>query len=110
MNLAPFIDHSVLKPNATREEIMMGAQHCIEHHFVAYCVNSIHVELAVNELSGSDVRVAATIAFPFGTVPSFLKAEEAVHAVRMGAKEIDIDAGQMTRWQPLSGRGGSSRG
>jgi len=92
VNLAPFIDHSVLKPNATPEEIVKGAQLCVEHEFVAYCVNSINVQMAVHELDGSKVAVAATVAFPFGTVSSALKADEAARAVQQGAREIDMVA------------------
>ena len=90
MNLSPFIDHSVLKPDATRNEIAAGAKVCIEYHFPVYCVNSVHTAAAVSDLRGLDVRVAATVAFPFGAVESTVKADEAYRAVRAGAREVDM--------------------
>ena len=68
MTIASYIDHSLLRPNATREDILEGARLCSKYQFGAYCVNSVHVETAVHALEGTRIPVAATVAFPFGSV------------------------------------------
>ncbi|PSR34427.1 MAG: deoxyribose-phosphate aldolase [Sulfobacillus benefaciens] len=92
MTLEAAIDHSVLKPNATTEEIIHGAQLCMDYHFAAYCVNSSNVAVAADSLYGSQIPVAATIAFPFGSVTTNAKAQETYDAMRLGAREIDMVA------------------
>ncbi|MHB1953436.1 MAG: deoxyribose-phosphate aldolase [Sulfobacillus sp.] len=92
MSLAPSIDHSILKPNATTEAILHGAQLCIEYHFGAYCVNSSNVATAVRALSTSQIPVAATVAFPFGSATTSAKAHETYDVMRLGAREIDMVA------------------
>ncbi len=92
MSLESSIDHSILKPNATTEEILHGAELCIEYHFGAYCVNSSNVAVAVRALNLSKIPVAATIAFPFGSVTTSAKAHETYDAIRLGAHEIDMVA------------------
>ncbi len=88
--LAKTIDHTVLKPNATGEQIRELCHEAAVHHFASVCVNPCHVSLAVRELSGSDVSVCTVIGFPLGANATAIKAEEARLACKQGAKEIDM--------------------
>lgn len=93
MRLASYIDHSVLRPNATEADIVNGAGACIRYRFAAFCVNSLHVATAVRALQGHpDIPVAATVAFPFGSVSTRVKVYEAAEAREAGAGEIDMVA------------------
>lgn len=92
MTLASLIDHSILKPHATEDEIRQGAQLCMQYHLGAYCVNLSNVAVAVRALSHSGIPVAATVAFPFGSVTTGAKAHETDDALRLGAGEIDMVA------------------
>lgn len=86
------IDHSVLKPSATQEEIAEGARLCRLYGFAAYCVNSRNVARAREFLKGTAVRIASTVAFPFGTMTTRTKVFETIEAVSAGADEIDMVA------------------
>jgi deoxyribose-phosphate aldolase len=88
--IARFIDHTLLKPDATREEIARLCSEAREHGFAAVCVNSANVCLAVQLLEGSSVLTVAVVAFPFGAVLTSAKAFEAREAIGCGAREIDM--------------------
>lgn len=88
--LAKYIDHTILKPEATFEDIDKLCDEAMEHGFYSVCVNSCYVEQAVKRLSESDVKVAATVGFPLGACSKEGKAFEAQEAVKMGAQEIDM--------------------
>ncbi len=90
MNLAPYIDHTLLKATATPADIRQLCAEAREHHFKAVCVNPQHVALCVDELSGSGVLVATVCGFPLGAVTSQQKAEEARLSVAAGADEVDM--------------------
>ena len=89
-NLAKMIDHTLLKPDATQEEI---AQLCFEarkYGFASVCVNPTWVSLCAQLLKGSPVKVCTVIGFPLGATSSETKAFETETAVRQGATEIDM--------------------
>ena len=88
--LAKMIDHSLLRPNATREELKRLCEESIEYGFKAVCVNPTHVADASLFLKGHDVLVCSVIGFPFGTHPPKVKAAEVQEVVKMGAREIDM--------------------
>ena len=90
MNLAAYIDHTLLKPTATPADIRQLCAEAREHHFKAVCINPQHVALCVDELSGSGVLVATVCGFPLGAVTSQQKAEEARLSVAAGADEVDM--------------------
>ncbi|ADV68008.1 deoxyribose-phosphate aldolase [Deinococcus maricopensis] len=90
MNLAPYIDHTLLKATATPADIVKLCAEAREHAFRAVCVNPQHVALARAELSGSDVLVATVCGFPLGAVTSEQKAVEARLSVEAGADEVDM--------------------
>ena len=90
MNLAKMIDHTLLKPDATQQEI---AQLCFEarkYGFASVCVNPTWVSLCAQLLQGSQVKVCTVIGFPLGATSSETKAFETENAIRQGATEIDM--------------------
>lgn len=88
MNL--YIDHTLLKPEATEADIKKLCAEAREYHFYSVCVNSSYVELAARELSSSDTKVCAVVGFPLGAMEMNSKAFEADQACLHGAKEIDM--------------------
>lgn len=90
MNLSQYIDHTLLAAAATNTEIKNLCQEAINHDFYAVCVNSSRVKYAKKNLSGSEVKLAATIGFPLGASSTDSKIIEAGIAIREGADEIDM--------------------
>lgn len=89
MNIARAIDHTLLKPDATRENILKLCAEAREFGFFSVCVNSSWVAVAAEALEGSGVVVAAVTGFPLGAMDSKAKAFETRRAVECGAGEID---------------------
>ena len=88
--LAPYIDHTLLKPEASEADIARLCDEAIQHRFKAVCVNPIHVRFCAERLQGSAVLIASVIGFPLGASLARVKALEAEGAVRDGAAEIDM--------------------
>lgn len=88
--LAKTIDHTLLKPTATAEQIRELCAEARANHFASVCVNPVWVPLVVKELSGSDVLTCTVIGFPLGASAKEVKAEEARLAVKQGAQEVDM--------------------
>ena len=89
-DLAPYIDHTLLKPEATREQIETLCAEAAEHKFSTVCVNGSRVELAYSLLEESDVQVAAVVGFPLGAAEADSKRYETEVAIDQGAGEIDM--------------------
>ena len=89
-DLAPYIDHTLLKPEATREQIESLCAEAAEHKFSTVCVNGSRVELAYSLLEESDVQVAAVVGFPLGAAEADSKRYETEVAIDQGAGEIDM--------------------
>jgi deoxyribose-phosphate aldolase len=89
-NPAPFIDHTLLKPEATAADIDRLCEEAVECGFAAVCVAPVYVRLAAERLYGSGVKVATVAGFPLGYQTSTVKAFEAAEAVAAGAAEIDM--------------------
>jgi deoxyribose-phosphate aldolase len=90
MNLARMIDHTLLKPDATQEQI---AQLCFEarkHGFASVCINPTWVEMCAKLLEGSPVKICTVIGFPLGATSPEVKAFETQVALGHGASEIDM--------------------
>lgn len=90
LSLAKMIDHTLLKPEATRDQI---AQLCFEarkYGFASVCVNPTWVELCAQLLKGSPVKVCTVIGFPLGASAPEVKVFETQHAIEQGATEIDM--------------------
>jgi deoxyribose-phosphate aldolase len=88
--VARAIDHTVLKPEATPEQIKKLCVEAKKYGFAAVCVQSCYVELAAAELRGTPVHVASVVGFPQGATLSSVKAFEAAEAARLGATEVDM--------------------
>jgi len=89
-DIAPYIDHTLLKPDATREEITKLAEEARKHGFATVCVNSANVGTAARILAGSKTIPIAVVGFPLGAALPSAKAFEAREAIRCGAREIDM--------------------
>jgi deoxyribose-phosphate aldolase len=88
--LSQYIDHTLLKAEATEADIKKLCAEAREYSFYAVCVNSCYVALAKKELAGTNVKIASVIAFPLGAAHTAAKAAEAGIAVIEGADEIDM--------------------
>src|SRR5450432_1240157 len=84
------IDHTLLKNDATRDEVVKLCEEAKQHRFASVCVNTTWVPLCKAMLTGTDVMVCAVVGFPLGAMAPTAKAYEAREAVRQGAKEIDM--------------------
>ena len=89
-DLAKFIDHTLLKPGATRAQIEALCAEAAEHNFATVCVNGSRVELAYSLLEESDVQVATVVGFPLGAMEADVKRYETEAAIDAGAGEIDM--------------------
>jgi deoxyribose-phosphate aldolase len=88
--LAGMIDHTLLKPEATKKQLLELAEEARKHNFATVCVNSSNVRLMSQFLQGSGVPVCAVVGFPLGSMTARSKAYETREAIRCGAREIDM--------------------
>jgi deoxyribose-phosphate aldolase len=89
-DLARTIDHTLLKPEATKDEVVQLCKEACEHGFKSVCINPTWVRLCRSLLEGSDVLTVAVVGFPLGAGTPAGKAFEAREAVRAGAQELDM--------------------
>lgn len=85
-----YFDSTLLKPEATADQIRALCREAKEYHFAAVCVNPCYVSLAAEELAGSDVDIATVIGFPLGASTTQIKVAETADAITNGATEIDM--------------------
>jgi len=90
MELNKYIDHTVLKATANKEDIKKLCEEAREYNFYSVCVNGCYVNDAKNYLEGTDVKVAAVVGFPLGAMTTTSKVFEAKEAIENGASEIDM--------------------
>ncbi len=88
--ISRYIDHTLLKPEATVGEIVQLCKEALEYDFYSVCINPSYVQTAVNELKGSVVKVCTVIGFPLGAASTAAKAFETAEAVGAGAEEVDM--------------------
>lgn len=88
-DMARYIDHTLLKPEATHEDIVTLCEEARQHGFATVCVNSANIGLAARLLHGTSTVAIAVVGFPLGAALPCAKAFEAREAVRCGAREID---------------------
>ena len=89
-DIAGAIDHTLLKPEATREDIVKVCREARKYNFASVCVNPYWVPLAASELRGSPVKVCTVVGFPLGATSTEAKVAETEAALRAGAQEIDM--------------------
>ncbi|MEM9490233.1 MAG: deoxyribose-phosphate aldolase [Myxococcota bacterium] len=89
-DVAGLIDHTLLKAEATRDDVLKLCDEARKHQFASVCVNSTWVPVVRGQLRNSGVKVCAVVGFPLGAMTPTAKAYEAREAVRQGAEEIDM--------------------
>lgn len=89
-NLAAYIDHTLLKPEATEKDILKLTAEAAQYHFASVCIHPYWVKLAARELAGTGVKVCTVIGFPLGATTAETKAFETKKAIGDGADEIDM--------------------
>jgi deoxyribose-phosphate aldolase len=89
-DLAKYIDHTLLKPDATAADIDKLCAEAVTHGFASVCINPAWVSRAAKHLKGSGVAVASVVGFPFGATTPEIKAHETRMVIREGAREIDM--------------------
>jgi deoxyribose-phosphate aldolase len=89
-DVAGLIDHTLLKPDASRDDIRQLCQEAAHFGFASVCINPSYVSLAAELLRGTKVKVCTVIGFPLGATLSQVKIYEAEEAIKLGAQEIDM--------------------
>ncbi len=87
---APYIDHTLLKPDATADQIHRLCEEAVEYGFASVCIPPVYVPLAASRLYGSEVAVGTVVGFPLGYSTTAVKTSETREAVAAGAVEIDM--------------------
>ena len=97
MELNKYIEHTLLKQDATAEEVQKLLDEAKEYNFLGVCVNPCNVAFAKEYLKGTDIKVVTVIGFPLGQTTQAVKILETIDAVKNGADEIDmvINAGRL---------------
>ncbi|CAJ1017029.1 putative DeoC/LacD family aldolase [Leishmania shawi] len=90
IDLARYIDHTLLKADASHAAIVQLCEEAKAHHFKAVCVNGCHVAQCARLLAGSEVQVACVCGFPLGQMTSAMKVAEATEEISNGAQEVDM--------------------
>ena len=90
MNLAKYIDHTILKPDATKEDIRILCEEAKTYGFASVCVNPYWLSYAKQLLQDTDVAICTVVGFPLGATPACVKAYETSQAIEDGADEIDM--------------------
>lgn len=83
-------DHTILKEDATKEDVLRICKEAVEYNFMSVCVNGYYTAVVKDALSGSDVKVCTVIGFPLGQMSTKSKAEETRQAIDDGADEVDM--------------------
>jgi deoxyribose-phosphate aldolase len=89
-SIARLIDHTLLRPEATRADILRLCREAREYNFASVCLNAYWVPVAASELVGTDVKVCTVVGFPLGATSTEAKISETEAALRAGAQEIDM--------------------
>ncbi|HCO73987.1 MAG TPA: deoxyribose-phosphate aldolase [Clostridium sp.] len=90
MNIASMIDHTILKAETTKDQVIKICKEAKEYKFKSVCVNSCYTELVAKELKDSGVLVCTVVGFPLGAMDTKSKAFETARAIELGANEIDM--------------------
>lgn len=90
MNLAKYIDHTILKPEASEESVKKLCTEAKEFGFASVCVNPYHTALVAEQLKGTDIKTCVVIGFPLGANTKEVKAFETKQAIELGAQEVDM--------------------
>ena len=89
-SIASYIDHTLLKADATQEQVLKLCQEAFNYNFASVCVNTYWVRHCIIALHGSPVKIAVTVGFPLGAMSTKAKVAETKEAVKQGAREVDM--------------------
>ena len=98
MSVNSYIDHTLLKADANKEQILSLIDEAKKYEFASVCVNPTWVKTASELLKDSSVKVCTVMGFPLGASTSAVKAFEAKDAIANGADEIDMDLKEISRY------------
>lgn len=90
MITSKYFDHTILKAEATKEQVLKICDEALAHDFASVCVNQYYTKLVADRLKGSDVKVCTVVGFPLGMSDTRVKAYETKAAIEDGATEIDM--------------------
>ncbi len=90
IKLASYIDHTILKPDATEGELIKLCEEAKEHQFFSVCINPCYIEKAKELLKGSETKICTVVGFPLGQMTTESKSYETKEAVFLGAEEVDM--------------------
>ncbi|MCD6571596.1 MAG: deoxyribose-phosphate aldolase [Deltaproteobacteria bacterium] len=90
MKIHEYIDHTLLKPEAIKGQVIKLCTEAKEYGFASVCVNPYYTSLVAKKLKGSEVKSCVVIGFPLGAIPKEVKAFETETAVKAGAQEVDM--------------------
>lgn len=90
MQIAKYIDHTILKPQTTEEQVIKVCEEAKKYGFASVCVNAYYTSLVAKELKGTDVKTTVVVGFPLGATTKEVKAFETKQAIENGANEIDM--------------------
>ena len=88
--LSKYIDHTLLKPSATKKEIDILCNQALEYNFMSVCINPVHVSFCSKILNKSNIKICTVVGFPLGANKLIQKCAETSAAIDEGAKEIDM--------------------
>ena len=89
-NLSKYIDHTILKPDAKKSDVIRLCDEAIKFKFASVCINPVHVKFIADKLKDSGVKTCTVIGFPLGANTTDVKVFEATKAIDEGAEEIDM--------------------
>ncbi|NIZ40373.1 deoxyribose-phosphate aldolase [Entomospira entomophila] len=89
-SIAKMIDHTLLKPDATSDQIMKLCQEAMQYNFASVCINPHWIPLAKETITQDDVKICTVVGFPLGANSTKTKVVETQDAIKMGAEEIDM--------------------
>ncbi|HEY8803997.1 MAG TPA: deoxyribose-phosphate aldolase [Clostridium sp.] len=90
MEISKYIDHTILKPDATADEVKKVCSEAREYNFASVCINPYYAKLVSTQLVGTDVKTCVVVGFPLGANTQEVKAFESSNAVANGAQEVDM--------------------
>lgn len=90
MDLGKYIDYTILKPDATRKDVLRLIEEAKENHFATVCVNQYRTRMCVEMLRDTGVKVCTVVGFPLGAVTTEVKVNETICAIKAGSDEIDM--------------------
>lgn len=90
ISINQYIDHTILKPESTKDQVIQTCKEAIQYGFCSVCVTPWFIPLVVSQIHGTTVKAGAAIGFPLGCTTTEVKVFETKDAIKNGAKEVDM--------------------